>query len=278
MEDSPRDKSSISVPIAIVIAGALVAAALFMTRSPSTLTNNSNTNSALGAAQADALSTEAEIAIKTISQTEHILCNPAAKLAIVEYSDTECPFCKSFHATMHQVADTYGKNGTVLWVYRQFPLEQLHPKAPYESEATECAAELGGNKIFWEYLNKIFEITPSNNGLDAAQLPIIAKDLGLNVTQFNTCLSSGKYTSLVQASYDEAVGAGGRGTPFSIFISSKPISNDARAVVQGLNDDFSRQAPGQDPPFTFSTDKLRISMSGALPYTMIQKIINTLLK
>lgn len=99
---------------------------------------------------------------------EHILGNLNAKIIIVEYSDPECPFCKVFHNTMHQVVDN--GSGEIAWVYIHYPIPQLHPKAFHEAEATECAWEQGGNKAFWKYMDKLFEITPSNNGLDESRL------------------------------------------------------------------------------------------------------------
>src|SRR3989344_5485116 len=100
-------------------------------------------------------------------------------IAIVEYSDLECPFCKTFQKTLHQIMDEYGESGKVAWVYRHFPLAQLHTKAAKEAEATECAAELGGNAAFWKYADRLFEVTPSNNNLELSQLPVIAAEVGL---------------------------------------------------------------------------------------------------
>ena len=75
----------------------------------------------------------------------------------------------------------------------------------------------------------IYDVTTSNNTLDPAQLPIIAKNVGLNVTDFNTCLASGKYAAKVEADYQDAVKAGGEGTPNSILITKDGM----KTVVQG---------------------------------------------
>ncbi|HEY4512581.1 MAG TPA: thioredoxin domain-containing protein [Candidatus Paceibacterota bacterium] len=103
-----------------------------------------------------------------VTSADHIKGSLSASVKIVEYSDLECPFCKRFHTTMQEVMNTYNKDGKVAWVFRHFPLAQLHSKAPKEAEATECAAELGGNDGFWKFVDKINEITPSNNKLDQA--------------------------------------------------------------------------------------------------------------
>jgi len=106
--------------------------------------------------------------LRPVSPDDHIVGNINAKIIIVEYSDLECPFCKVFHTTMRQVMEK--GNGDVAWVYRHYPIPQLHPKAFHEAEATECAWEQGGNEAFWKYTNRLFEITPSNNGLDESEL------------------------------------------------------------------------------------------------------------
>src|SRR3989344_6985808 len=135
----------------------------------------------------------------------HTLGNPDAPIVIVEYSDTECPFCRVFHNTMHQVVEN--SNGNVAWVFKHYPIPSLHPKAFLEAEATECAWEQGGNEAFWAYVDRLFAITPSNNGLEVAELTRIAEYIGLDVASFNTCLNSGKYTARVQADIDDGVKA-----------------------------------------------------------------------
>jgi protein-disulfide isomerase len=179
--------------------------------------------------------------MRPISSKDHILGSPNANVFVVEYSDTECPFCKKHHPVLHQVIDKYGKDGSVAWVYRHFPLKS-HSKAKKEAEATECAAELGGNEMFWKYLDRIYEITPSNNGLDPAELPEIATLLGLNKTAFEKCLSSGRYAEKVAADEAEAVAIGAGGTPHNVVISgtkSEVLKGAAtfasfEAAIQGM--------------------------------------------
>lgn len=157
--------------------------------------------------------------MKPVAAEDHILGNPDAPVKVVEYSDLECPFCKMFHPTMKQIMREYGKDGRVAWVYRHFPLESLHRKAKKESEASECAAELGGNEKFWAYVDRVFEVTPSNDGLDPAELPAIAAAIGLDRAPFESCLASGRYAKKVAVSVEDAERAGARGTPYSIVLS-----------------------------------------------------------
>lgn len=275
-EQQPQpQKNNLLVPIAIVVAGALVAVAVYLTNS-GVATPGTGANSSSGqttATQGSVPKSVTDITISPITSADHQLGSPNAPLAIVVYTDPECPFCKEFHATMQQVMNTYGKDGELLWVYRDFPIAQLHPKAPNESDATECAAALGGQTAYWAYFTKLFSITPSNNGLDPSELPTIATDVGLNLQKFNACLSANTYASKVQKEYNEAVNSGGRGTPYSVFVMKKPLTD---AQVSAIND---ISTTNNFPPgtFAFSPDKLRMSMSGALPYSIMQQILNTLL-
>lgn len=169
-----------------------------------------------------------DIKLRPVSAEEHILGNKDAEVVIVEYSDIECPFCKVFHKTMHQVIAE--NNGRVAWVYRHYPIPQLHPNAAYEAEATECAWEQGGNETFWKYIDRLFEVTPSNNGLEIVELPKIAAYVGLDVPSFNTCLASGKYKNKVQVNVDDGAQAGVNGTPSSFILKNgKVVDNIAGA-------------------------------------------------
>lgn len=199
-------KSQYVLPITIVVAGALVAGAIFL------VGKNSAPNPSTGGTAGKVTARQYDPSI------DHILGNPSAPVKIVEYADLECPFCKTFETTMHQIMDYYGSSGKVAWVYRPFPLAQLHSKAPKEAEAAECAAEQGGDSAFYKYVDGVYAVTPGENNLDLAQLPVIAQQIGLNVDTFNQCLNSGKYTQKVQNSYNEAIKAGGQGTPFILIM------------------------------------------------------------
>ncbi|MBD3311119.1 MAG: thioredoxin domain-containing protein [Candidatus Magasanikbacteria bacterium] len=154
-----------------------------------------------------------KISLAPVTGDDHIRGARNAPVTIVEYSDTECPFCKRFHNTMLEVMEEYGDR--VRWVYRHAPLDSLHRNARQEAEASECASEQGK---FWEYIDRLFAITPSNDGLEYEQLTDIAEYVSLNKTGFETCLESGKYEKKVQSHLQDAVSAGMRGTPYSVIM------------------------------------------------------------
>ena len=210
---APALTNVLTMPIAVVIAGVLIAGAVIYSGGK---TGSSNT--AVAPQQPVAQQTGDLEQMKPISKDDHIRGNPDALVKIVEYSDTECPFCKRFHTTMNEVMDEYGKDGKVAWAYRHFPLDQLHSKARKEAVALECANEQGGNDKFWSYADRLYEITPANNGLDPAELPKIAQYVGLDTAKFNTCLGSTKYDKYIEDEVQNAQATGGNGTPWSIVV------------------------------------------------------------
>lgn len=158
-------------------------------------------------------------AIPAVSEADWIRGEGEAPVYLIEYSDLECPFCKQFHSTVQRALSEYG--GKVTWVYRHFPIEQLHSKAPKEAEAAECAGEQAGQSGFWKFVDKIFETTPSNNGLDLAKLPQLAADVGLNQSQFKSCLDSSKFEAKVDEHYQKGVSAGVGATPTNFVLNKK---------------------------------------------------------
>lgn len=184
-----------------------------------TTTTAGTTAGAQKAVQDGKLSEEQSKKVPQLNDKDHILGSKDAKVFLIEYSDLECPFCKRFNPTAKQILDEY--KDQVALVYRHFPLDQLHPKADKEAEASECVGELGGNVAFWKFIDKIFEVTPSNNGLDHALLPTYAQDAGVDGGAFQTCLDSGKYADYVEADFQGGVNAGVTGTPASFVVNNK---------------------------------------------------------
>lgn len=209
---------------AIIVAGVLIAGAIL-------LKDSTPPEKALNNEVKSGLNSIAEI--RPIASDEHILGNPNAEVFIVEYSDTECPYCKMFHNTMHEVVADY--NGKVAWVYRHYPIPQLHQRAFNEAVATECAWEQGGNNIFWQYTDEVYSRTTSNDGLDPLELTNIATSLGLDVNAFNACLSSQKYADKVENDIFDGKNVDINGTPNS-FIVKNGVVVDTIAGAAPLSD------------------------------------------
>lgn len=210
------NSKSFAIPAAIILAGILIAGAIIYNSAPTTDNTQKNTSNTQ---KNDTVKSNVVAGLKEINSDDHVAGNPNAKLSIIEFSDTECPYCKTFHQTMIQIMENYGKDGTVKWVYRHFPLDNIHKKARKEAEATECAADIGGNQKFWDYLNRLYEITPSNDGLAESQLMSIAKYVGIDEVKFEDCLKSGRFAKEVENDYRDGISAGVNGTPHAIIVT-----------------------------------------------------------
>ncbi|HEY9480883.1 MAG TPA: DsbA family protein [Candidatus Paceibacterota bacterium] len=226
---SHQTTERLTIPTAIVIAAIIIGASLYM----SAREIARGGASAPGQATQNVAAAPTPIKLTPITSQDHIRGTMNAKVTIVEYSDLECPFCKQYHAAIKEALAGYPA-GTVAWVYRHFPLS-IHPKAQKEAEATECAAAQGGNEAFWKFVDRVFEVTPSNNKLDEAQLPVIAREIGLNVQTFQTCLNSGTYKAKVDAQAKSGATAGVTGTPMTFVVSKKgPVGVRGAASAQTL--------------------------------------------
>ena len=122
-------------------------------------------------------------------------------------------------------------------------------------------------------LDTIYAKTPTNNGLDPAKLPEFAKDAGVDVNQFNTCLASGKYASLVEADFQDGVKAGAQGTPYSILVLKNTLSSDAESSIQNyvIKNNLAQNV-------TISSNKKEIVLNGALPAEVLKALIDEIIK
>lgn len=217
---APVRGNALAIPIAIVIAAGLIAGAIYLSGSNQPIPVATNTEES---AELPSGST-----VAPVTESDHIRGNPNAPIVLVEYSDYDCPFCKNFHETMQQVMAEYGVDGQVAWVYRHFPLQQLHPNAPKIAEASECVAELGGNDAFWTFTDLVFSERGTNDPTDISRLPEFAETAGIDRGQFDLCFNSGKHRDTIEADFNEALAAGGRGTPYTIA-----IVGDQQGVISG---------------------------------------------
>lgn len=147
-----------------------------------------------------------------------------APVTIIEFSDFQCPFCRTFwKETLPQIKQEYIDKGKVKLVYRDFPLS-FHPSAMPAAQASECADEQGK---FWEMHDVIFQeqekqgegtITFTVNDLKNWALKI-----GLDASQFNQCLDSEKYKTEVEKDGADGSLAGVNGTP-AFFVNNQLLA------------------------------------------------------
>ncbi|MDD4988840.1 MAG: thioredoxin domain-containing protein [Candidatus Pacebacteria bacterium] len=292
----PQTSSKLSTPVAIIIAGVIIAGAILLVASGK-ISNN---------AQPGVITQDHNENIAPVTSADHIKGSPDAPIVMVEFSDLECPFCKIFHQTLEGLVTTY--SGKVAWVYRHFPLDR-HPKAPAEAQASECAAELGGNDGFWKFITQVYAVTPSNNGMDdgvyntpepvpkdstgtpyytekkpksatdAGVLSLTAVNIGLDKAKFEACLASGKYKQKVTDQLNDGVQAGGNGTPYTIMVLKNKIGDVAKKYITDTNATFLKQinTPGTPDLLFVTNDGMRIGVSGAQDPAVMQKIVDLVL-
>lgn len=207
--------NSFAIPIAIILGFALIAAAIFFSGNSNTTPKNI-ADTVTGAQKEDAAVIAAPV--RPVDENDHIRGNPNAPIMIVEYSDYECPFCKKFHETMNKIMDNYGPDGKVAWVYRHFPLEQLHPNAPYIALASECVASLGGNDAFWKFSDLIFGERGINELTNITRLNEYATSAGVSSTAFSSCLEDEQKKAAVDEDFADGINAGAKGTPYTLVL------------------------------------------------------------
>lgn len=135
-------------------------------------------------------------------------------VAVVEFGDFECPICGLAQKSVVQMLDQYGSR--IRFVFRQFPLASVHPQAEKAAEASECAAAQGK---FWD-AEKLFYQNQADLSISA--LDRYAGSLGLNTTQFSSCLASGEMASRVQQDIADGKALGVVGTP-TFFVGHQEI-------------------------------------------------------
>lgn len=263
-------ENTLTVPIAIIAAGVLIAGSIFFSNGG---VSGSQSATAINSQQNGTIPF-GEVALNPVTSNDYIRGNPNAKVVIVEFSDTECPFCKRFHETMQSLVEKLGKDGTMAWVYRNFPIKELHPNAPKQAEALLCAGKLGGQTAFWDFTDRVYATTPANNGLDMKQLPVIAKQIGLNETDFNTCLNSGEMTARVESERADGLKSGGSGTPFNVFVANKTFK---RENVEKFLTDSALKYGFPLELATISEDNMRVALSGAMPIELIEGLISSMI-
>ena len=153
-----------------------------------------------------------------------ILGKPDAPVTVIEFSDYQCPFCqKFFTSTLPEIKKDYIDTGKVRYVFRDFPLDSIHPQARKSAEAAHCAGEQGK---YWEMHDVLFK---NQRALMADNLKGFARDLGLEVDAFNTCLDQGKLATVVSAHQAAGSAAGITGTP-GFFIGKTTANGQFEAT------------------------------------------------
>jgi protein-disulfide isomerase len=170
---------------------------------------------------------------KTIDTEDHVEGDRNSDVVVVEYSDPECPYCTQLHTIMKQLRSEY--ENRISFVYRNFPLTQIHSHAYDESRAITCAGLVGGDKKYYEYIDALFGYKVSHN---TTQLPPtgkadIASSIGLDSTAFATCMNNAAAGEKVNTSTEDGIRAGVTGTPSTFILLKKGDSYEVVSMIDG---------------------------------------------
>jgi protein-disulfide isomerase len=206
-------KPAISLPAAILTGAVIIAIAIIVAFGGRT----APTGNAPDTDQAGTSPTNVSADIATVRDTDYVRGNRGGDIAVIEYSDSDCPFCQRFHGVMNQIVT---EDPGVAWVYRHFPLD-IHPNAYTESVALECVGSLGGNAAYQSYLDGIMNVTLSPDPESNKMLIDMAVKAGVSKSSFEACIQGDKAAARVDAELAEGQAAGVRGTPFNIVVNTK---------------------------------------------------------
>jgi protein-disulfide isomerase len=204
---------SLVLPAAIAIGGLIVAGAVYLSTNAAQPSTGSGTgNPSL---------------VTPVGPSDHILGDPAAPVKIVEYADYDCEFCARFDTTVHQLIASEGSTGEVAWVYRNFPITQLHPEAYHAAEAAECVAQGAGNGAYWRFADSLFANEPAAPTTYFA----LAQAAGANTDTMAECMLHASTTvdAIINAQSANAQAVGAAGTPYSLIL----VPGYAPVVING---------------------------------------------
>lgn len=170
---------------------------------------------------------------KEVDESDYVEGKADSKIVVIEYSDPECPFCITLHPNLKRIRGEYADK--VAFVYRHFPLTQIHPNAFDESKAIACAGSLGGTQKFYEYIDKLYGFKSENQ---TTQLPVngkeeIAGHIGLNAENFKNCIASDQAAAAVDLSMNNGVQAGVQGTPATFVLEKTRKGYEIVAMIDG---------------------------------------------
>ncbi len=223
--ETETKSSKLSIPIAIIVVGILIAGAIYF----SSITKSATENTGIPVTTTS---------LMPIGEKDRKLGNSNAKVTVVMYEDFQCVFCGAIVGSqpdliqylkqrdpnwtpfMPEIVDNYVKNGEVQLVYRDYVF--LGPESVRSAEAARCA---GDQNKFWEYHDYLFSHQGEENkgNFSDQNLKSLAKDLGLDMTSFDKCFDENKYAQAITESKIEGDAAGVTGTPKGFILKDNKL-------------------------------------------------------
>jgi protein-disulfide isomerase len=247
---------SYAVPLSILIGAIIISLSIFFSIKGQSLFSTSAEVAGVGTNPTTAVDETVEntTATTNINGVPYLGNKDSAKVAIVEFSDVECPYCIRHHEQVYpDVIKNLVDSGKAIYAYRAYIAVPSHnPAATNETYAAFCVNELTGNNNakFFEYLNLLYGNSQGNGlGLTGNQMYDLAGGIGIDTNQLKTCVDSAKFKDKLTQDEQEAQKAGIQGTPG--FVVGK-LSSDGTVTGEII--------------------------AGAYPYTQFETVVNKMLE
>lgn len=205
---------------------------------------------------------------RLVRPDSHMTGDLNSPITVVEFADFECPYCGMAEKTVEKIRADYGNR--IRFVFRHFPMTDLHPYAEKSAEASECAAAQGK---FWEAAQKFYE---NQNDLSVPALLKSAGELGLNVSQFTLCMTSGQMAARVKRDQDDGRAVGVKSTPTffvgqQMFVGAMDYQKfsgilNAELSAHGLPSSGPTSLASSQPPGAAAQDSNPLSLSSPNPF------------
>ena len=165
----------------------------------------------------------------TAAANDHLRGMRDAELVVIEYGDFQCPYCGRARPNLADLQERH--DGRIALVYRHLPLEHLHPLAGLAAEAAEAAAAQGQ---FWAMHDALFE---HQRQLNAANLPLLAQQIGLDMERFRQDVENRRYRDKVREHAEDAARVGATGTPTFFFNGQRyPGDSDKESLTKAIEE------------------------------------------
>jgi protein-disulfide isomerase len=170
---------------------------------------------------------------RTVDGTDLITGNKKASVILVEYSDSECPFCAQLHPTIKKIQEDYASK--LGFVYRYFPLTTIHLNSFEEARAIHCVGQSSDAVKRQAYIDQMFDykFQKRNMLLEKGQKEQMAKAVGVNEAQFTACMQSQESSDAINASIKDGITAGVQGTPATFVLIKNRKGYEVASFVDG---------------------------------------------
>lgn len=214
-------KPKLNIPSAIVLAGVIIAAAIFL-------------KGVQPAEKVTANGGELDLVAK-VSEEDFVRGDKKAEITLIEYADFSCHFCAQFQLTLKQLVDE--SKGQIKWVYRHLPIFNIEAAV-----ASSCVGRLGGEEAFWKYSDTLFA---NQDLLKPPYYLETAKALGIDEAKYGECIKNAALEKGIRQEFTQnKILLGFNGTPHTVLIdkNGKKFSftgalpyDELKSVIEGLN-------------------------------------------